>query len=127
MCFCSEAHCFKQPSTVDGETWGQLQLTETDDILETFSVRSAIRQTHVTEINVRNDYNTFAPFQCDFIAGSSPAFTVTPNAGSMNRRSGEPINVVVRYSPTNVGEVSEAMLVFETEDMRKVYHFIGST
>ena len=44
----------------------------------------------------------------------------------MNRRSGEPIEMVVRYTPMQSGVVDEAYVVFETEDMKKVYHFIGS-
>ena len=112
---------------LDGEEWGELKLTDSDVVTETFEVRSSPRQTHVTEIPVRNDFNTFAPFRCAFLPGSSVAYTVDPGHGSMNRRSGEPVNVVVRYTPQETGSVAEAMLVFETEDMKKIYHFVGST
>lgn len=112
---------------LDGEEWGALGLSDSDTIEQTFEVRSSPRQTHVTEIAVRNDYNTFAPYRCEFLPGTSPAYTVAPTAGSMNRRSGEPINVVVRYTPQETGSMNEAYLVFETEDLKKVYKFIGST
>ena len=109
---------------LDGEEWGAL---EVDEVTQVFEVRSSPRQTHVTEINVINDYNTFAPFRCAFLPGSSAAYSVTPDAGTMNRRSGEPVNVVVRYTPQESGTIQEAILIFETEDMKKAYHFIGST
>ena len=112
---------------LDGEEWGELTITESDELTELFEVRSSPRQTHVTEINVKNDYNTFAPYRCALLPGSSPAYTVTPNHGTMNRRSGEPVNVVVRYTPQETGTLAEALLVFETEDMKKIYKFVGST
>jgi len=112
---------------LDGEEWGELVVSPADTIEETFEVRASPRQTSVTDIPVRNDYNTFAPFRCAFVAGSHSAFSCTPNHGSMNRRSGEPVTVTVRFQPQAAGEVAEAMLVFETEDMKKVYHFLGST
>ena len=37
----------------------------------------------------------------------------------MNRRSGDPTEIVVRYSPTDYGPARMAILVFETEDMKK--------
>ena len=55
------------------------------DIEQTFEVRSSPRQTSVTEIPVRNDYNTFAPYRCGFVAGSSDSFSCSPVHGSMNR------------------------------------------
>lgn len=112
---------------LDGEEWGALVITDADPIDQTFEVRASPRQTSITEIPVRNDYNTFAPYRCAFYPGSHSAFTCSPNHGSMNRRSGEPVSVTVRYTPQSPGEVMEATLVFETEDMKKIYKFIGST
>lgn len=103
---------------LDGQEWGELALTEADEITAKYEVRASPRQTDVTEIDVKNDYNTFAPYRCALLPGSSPAFTVSPNHGTMNRRSGEPVNVVVRYTPMDTGSLHEAMLVFETEDMK---------
>jgi len=112
---------------LDGEEWGELVITPEDYIEQVFEIRSSPRQTSITDIPVRNDYNTFAPFRCQFVSTTTGDFTVTPNHGSMNRRSGEPTVVTVRYTPQSVGEVHEALLVFETEDMKKIYKFIGST
>jgi len=111
---------------LDGQDWEAITIKPDDMLEEIFEVRASPRQTSVTEIKVRNDYNTFAPFRCGFVGDSGP-FSVDPGHGSMNRRSGDPIEVVVRYTPSASGETSEAILVFETEDMRKLYKFIGST
>ena len=47
----------------------------------------------VATILVKNQVNTFAPYQCRFTADSAPEFSVSPSEGSMNRRSGAPIEV----------------------------------
>jgi len=112
---------------LDGQEWGELFITDADPITQTFEVRASPRQTSVTDIPVSNDYNTFAPYRCHLLPTSSSAFSVSPNHGSMNRRSGEPVGVVVRYSPQESGVVHEGIVVFETEDMKKIFKFIGST
>jgi len=116
----------EEAARLDGEEWGELN-ADGAELTETFSVRSSPRQTSVTDIPVTNDVNTFAPFRCGLLPGAHASFTVTPNFGTMNRRSGEPTGVVVRYTPIATGDIAEATLVFETEDMKKVYKFIGST
>jgi hypothetical protein len=117
----------RKAERLDGEAWDQLAYTPGELVTETFEVRAAARSTEVISIPVKNDCNTFAPFRCELVYPSSPTFTVLPNHGTMNRRSGEPTEVVVRYTPDAPGVTSEATVVFETEDMRKVYRFIGST
>ena len=112
---------------LDGQEWGELVITDADPVEAVFEMRASPRQTAVEVMNVVNDYNTFAPYRCGFVAGSSGAFTVSPAHGSMNRRSGAPVEVTVRFSPEATGSVNEATLVFETEDMKKIYKFIGST
>lgn len=112
---------------LDGEEWGELVITPSDPIEHTYEVRASPRQTVVTDIPVQNLYNTFAPFRCALLPGSSEAFTATPNHGSMNRRSGEPTTVTVRYTPEASGVLAEATLVFETEDFKKIWKFVGST
>ena len=112
---------------LDGEAWGKLTPKGGELMGEVFAVRCAAGQTIITEIPVRNDMNTFAPYQCGFTDDSPAAFSVTPTAGTMNRRSGDPVNVIVRFSPKQYGEPMSATLVFETEDMKKVYKFTGGT
>jgi len=112
---------------LDGEEWSVAHFTAADDITESFQLRASPRVTNVTTIMVKNDLNTFAPFRCSFVGGSSHSFEVQPHHGTMNRRSGEAIEVVVRYTPEATGDLSEAALIFETEDMKKVYLFNGST
>jgi len=112
---------------LDGQEWGELVVTAADPIEGHFELRTPTRSTSVEEIPMRNDYNTFAPFRCAFLPSSSSAFSVTPSHGTMNRRSGEPTAVVVRFQPMDTGSVHEATLVFETEDMKNIYTFLGST
>ena len=81
----------------------------------------------VVTILVKNETNAFAPFKCELVYPSHATFSVTPNHGTMNRRSGDPTGVVVRFTPEETGSMAEATLIFETEDMKKVYKFIGST
>ena len=68
---------------------------------------------------------TFAPYQCGFTDDTPASFSVTPTAGTMNRRSGDPVNVIVRFSPKEYGEPMSATLVFETEDMKQAHKFTG--
>ena len=112
---------------LDGEAWGKLTPKGGELMGEVFAVRCAAGQTIITEIPVRNDMNTFAPYQCGFTDDTPASFSVTPTAGTMNRRSGDPVNVIVRFSPKEYGEPMSATLVFETEDMKKVYKFTGGT
>lgn len=112
---------------LDGEEWGQLAATAADAVTETYEVQSSPRSTEVVTISVKNETNAFAPFKCELVYPSHATFSVTPNHGTMNRRSGEPTEIVVRYTPDAPGVVTEATVVFETEDMKKVYRFVGST
>ncbi len=119
---------YTEAKRLDGEEWGPLEVTSADAILETFSMRTNIGKVDFKEINQQNSFNTFAPFRCAFTEGSDPSFTVTPPFGTMNRREGEPIPVVVRYTPKEATtDAKEATLIFETEDFKAVYKFIGST
>jgi hypothetical protein len=116
-----------QPAArLDGEEWGA-QSMDGVAIEETFELRSRIGSTLVHELPVKNMANTFAPYRCYFAPGSHGAFTVTPNAGTMNRRSGEDIQVSVRFTPQEISSGMVANLVFETEDFKKVWTFIGGT
>uniref|UniRef100_A0A7S3S7A6 MSP domain-containing protein n=1 Tax=Emiliania huxleyi TaxID=2903 RepID=A0A7S3S7A6_EMIHU len=112
---------------LDGEEWGAITLDPAMPPTATYELRASPRNVAVQELDVKNSYNTFAPYRCVFTAGSSPLFSATPNAGTMNRRSGEPVHVIVRFSPTELVAGAEATLVFETEDFQHVYRFIGST
>ena len=42
--------------------------------------------------------------RCRFTADTPIEFSVTPTEGSMNRRSGKPTEVVVRFNPKEYGE-----------------------
>lgn len=119
-----------QPAArLDGQEWGAMSMdgADLDYRGEPIELRSTIGSTTVKELPVQNMANTFAPYRCFFAPGSHPAFTVTPNAGTMNRRSGEPVQVLVRFTPQEIASGMVANLVFETEDFKKVWTFIGST
>lgn len=112
---------------LDGEEWQEVTAADVEEVEATFSVNARAGGVSLTEILVSNLYNTFAPYQCDFTTDSPTEFSVSPSAGSMNRRSGEPIKLTVRFQPTAYSEPLLGTLVFETEDFKKVYKFIGST
>lgn len=112
---------------LDGEEWAALEVSPDDEVEQTFELRGTVGGTVVEEFGVANMYNTFAPFRCVFTGDSASSFSATPEAGTMNRRSGEPVQVIVRYKPQEYGPPTTATLVFETEDFRKIYKFIGSS
>jgi hypothetical protein len=115
----------KPADRLDGEEWAEFQAAD-HEVQEVVELRTNAGGTVVHEISVKNLANVFAPFTCGFAPGSGPAFTVSPEAGTMNRASGDPIEVIVRYAPREMG-ISEATLVFQTEDFKKAWKFIGST
>uniref|UniRef100_A0A7S1XHY3 Uncharacterized protein n=1 Tax=Erythrolobus australicus TaxID=1077150 RepID=A0A7S1XHY3_9RHOD len=112
---------------LDGDEWGAVQAGPGDDVVQTYEVRSGVGVAHVTEFKVKNKFSTFAPFRCAFTSDSHPAFTVSPESGTLNRSTGEPVNVVVRFRPMELMGGATATLVFETEDFKNVYTFVGST
>jgi len=117
----------KPAARLDGKEWEELQVSDIEEVEETFHVKTAVRGVSIETIMVKNMFNTYAPYQCGFTPDSPPEFSVSPTEGSMNRRSGDPIEVTVRYNPKAPTEGMVGTLVFETEDFKKVYKFIGST
>jgi len=112
---------------LDGEEWGALEIDTSAPPTEIYEIRAGIRKTSITEIEVQNKFNTFAPYRCVFTSDSDADFTVTPHSGSMNRRSGEPVEVVVRWTPQAPKDGVTGTLVFETEDFQSVFKFVAST
>jgi hypothetical protein len=53
-----------------------LTLDPNEPATETFEIRAGVRKTSLTEISVKNMYNTFAPYRCLFTADSDPDFSV---------------------------------------------------
>jgi len=112
---------------LDGEEWKAIEISNSEPATETFEVRSGVDKTQVTEIEIRNPYITFLPYRCVFTGDSHPAFTVEPASGTMERRTGKPVQVLVRFKPTEMVGGATATLVFETEEFRNIYRFVGST
>lgn len=111
---------------LDGEEWGPVTAAGAD-LEESYALRAPAGGVQIQEIKVVNMFNTFAPYRVAFAPGASSEWSVSPTSGSMNRRDGAPIAVTVRFNPNEYGEARAATLVFETEDMKKVYSLIGST
>jgi len=111
---------------LDGQAWEQVSADD-GHVQETIEMKAPSGGVDLHTLLVKNQVNTFAPFQCDFTADSAVEFTVSPTEGSMNRRSGDPIELTVRFNPKGYGEPVVGSLVFETEDFKHVYRVIGST
>jgi len=109
---------------LDGQEWGPLTAAG-GDVVGTIEMQGSSFQ----EIKVANLMNTFAPYRCFFTPDSDREFTVSPNAGTMNRRSGDPINLMIRFRPQEqmLARPKMATLVFETEDFKQVWNLVGST
>jgi hypothetical protein len=116
-----------QPTArLDGTAWDEAT-TVGATVKDSTSVQAPVGGIDVVTISVKNEMNTFAPFQCRFTSDSPIEFSVTPTEGSMNRRSGADTEVTVRFSPKEYGEPKVGSLIFETEDFKSVYPIIGST
>eukprot|EP00179_Madagascaria_erythrocladioides_P007208 CAMPEP_0198313584 /NCGR_PEP_ID=MMETSP1450-20131203/4554_1 /TAXON_ID=753684 ORGANISM="Madagascaria erythrocladiodes, Strain CCMP3234" /NCGR_SAMPLE_ID=MMETSP1450 /ASSEMBLY_ACC=CAM_ASM_001115 /LENGTH=342 /DNA_ID=CAMNT_0044016593 /DNA_START=143 /DNA_END=1171 /DNA_ORIENTATION=- len=111
----------------DGEDWGELKVEPWEEPTETFELRSPVNNTEVVEIQVTNPYISYAPFRCVFTEDSHPAFVARPDRGTMERRGGAPVEIVVRFTPRELMQPSTATLIFETEDFKNIYKFVGST
>jgi hypothetical protein len=111
---------------LDGAAWEEATALGATQ-KETTEMRAPVGGVDVANILVKNEMNTFAPFQCRFTSDTPIEFSVTPTEGSMNRRSGAPTEVVVRFNPKEYGDAKVGTLIFETEDFKSVYSIIGST
>jgi hypothetical protein len=95
-----------------------------DKIEETISMNSMIGRPAAHTIKLKNEYMGFADFRAAFTADSSLDYSVTPSEGSISSK--EATEYIVKFKPSAPG-VAEALLVIETEDFKKTWHFIGST
>ena len=59
-----------------------------------------------------------------FADGGSDAITVEPTSGTLNRRSGEPQEFVIKFQPTAFAPSYEAKLVIETESVKWTYDVV---
>jgi hypothetical protein len=112
---------------LDGGAWEEVTAEDDEEVTETIELKAPVGGVEIHTLKVKNQFNTFAPYQCKFTADSPIEFSASPNEGSMNRRTGDPIEVTVRFNPKSYGEPVVGKLVFETEDFKNVYKFIGST
>ncbi|KAA8493914.1 hypothetical protein FVE85_3889 [Porphyridium purpureum] len=111
---------------LDGETWKPLVINPSDPVEKTFDLSARVDSSEVVELSIRNAFCTFLPFRCVFTPDSSPFFTATPEYGTMDRSDGDPTDIIVRFTPRQLGSC-QATLVFETEDFKYIYKFNGAT
>jgi hypothetical protein len=114
---------------LDGEDWGDMT-AEGGEVKEAVHLTSRLSSHTTHNIPVKNVNNVYAPYRCYFTPDSDESFTVSPNAGTMNRQNGDPIDVLIRYEPTKQASTDEPIkgtLVFETEDFKSVWEISGST
>jgi len=74
---------------------------------------------------VDNELSRYVDYEAGFVDGSSGAFSVSPAAGTFNRRGSDPVEFVVKFKPTNFAESFEGTLVVQTEDFTKTYRCVG--
>lgn len=100
------------------------EVAEGGDMMDTVEMHAALNAGDIHEFKLKNDFMGFADFRAAFTASSSPEFKVEPTEGSLKSR--EATDFIVRFRPQNPG-LSEGTLIIETEDMKKMYRFLGNT
>lgn len=66
---------------------------------------------------------TFEEFYAGFTPDSSPAFSIKPTAGQMDRRNGAPTKFVVSCNPNGVGGIHVGMLCVVLPDDNSQFNF----
>ncbi|KAJ1448275.1 hypothetical protein M885DRAFT_539728 [Pelagophyceae sp. CCMP2097] len=84
-----------------------------------------LEQIDGTTLKVDNELSRYVDYEAGFVDGSSGAFSVSPAAGTFNRRGSDPVEFVVKFKPTNFAESFEGTLVVQTEDFTKTYRCVG--
>lgn len=74
---------------------------------------------------IQNEFSQYSDFVAGFVAGSHAAFSVDPPTGTLNRRSGDPQEFVVKFQPTAYADAFDATLVVETDDAKWTYDVVG--
>jgi len=77
-----------------------------------------------TTLTIKNEFSTYDDFVAGFADGGSDAITVEPTSGTLNRRSGEPQEFVIKFQPTAFAPSYEAKLVIETESVKWTYDVV---
>ncbi|KAJ0394854.1 hypothetical protein ATCC90586_004653 [Pythium insidiosum] len=95
-----------------------------DDVL---TIESTLNTTSSVTFQLRNQFREPAPFQAEFSAGSSSAFTVYPTQGVLPPfGSAEGASLVVSFTPTGYGKMQSGQLVIFTEEMQWTFNVKGA-
>ncbi|TMW58151.1 hypothetical protein Poli38472_011739 [Pythium oligandrum] len=95
-----------------------------DDVL---TIESTLNQTSSISFQLRNQFREAAPFQAEFSAGSSSAFTVYPAQGILPAYgSPQGMNFVVSFTPTGYGKMQSGQLLIYTEEMQWTFNVKGT-
>jgi len=104
---------------------GGAALTAGDTVHGTLSFKTRLEARDGTTLEIDNEFAMYSDFVAGFTAGSSGAFSVEPNEGTLNRRGGDPQQFVVKFRPTAYSDVFEGTLVVQTEDYTWTYECVG--
>jgi len=100
------------------------QVTEGDEIENTFEFNARTGGVDIQEISLKNPYMGFSDFRAALTADTPGCFSVTPNEGSLQQK--EATEFVLKFKPDSIGTFDGA-LVIETEDFKKTWKLIGGT
>lgn len=96
------------------------------EITDTIRVSAMLNGRGGTSIFQKNDFTTYDDFKAGFVAGSSSTISVSPTSGTLNRRSGEPQEFIIKFQPQSYEESYEATLVIETDEAKWTYPIFGT-
>jgi len=114
-----------EASSTEAKDFGEV--IATGKVRKEYSIVASPGKSGQVKVEQRNIVMTFQPFRAAFPAGTSSAWTVKPESGSLERRGGPPAELIVTYRPEVVGPPEEAMLVVDTEEFKHVYKITGSS
>ena len=95
------------------------------DVTDVLPVKARLNARGGTTIVIRNEFSTYDDFVAGFAPGASAAISVEPSSGTLNRRSGDPQEFVVKFQPTDFADSYDATLVIETENHKWTYEIVG--
>ncbi|KDO33411.1 hypothetical protein SPRG_02218 [Saprolegnia parasitica CBS 223.65] len=94
-----------------------------DDVL---TIESALNQTSSVAFKLTNQFREPAPFQAEFTAGSSQAFTVYPVEGILAPYGTEGTSFSIAFTPTGYGKMCSGQLVILTDEMQWTFNVKGT-
>ncbi|CAK4117218.1 unnamed protein product [Aphanomyces euteiches] len=94
-----------------------------DDVL---TIESALNQTSSVSFKLTNQFRESTPFQAEFTAGSSQAFTVYPVEGMLAPYGTDGTSFTIAFTPTGYGKMCSGQLVIVTDEMQWTFNVKGT-